>query len=36
MTLYPGGGFEAFEPPEYDLIVGQKWTLSKTPAAPDG
>jgi hypothetical protein len=27
LTLYPGGGFEAFDPPEYDLILGRKWTL---------
>lgn len=28
LTFYPGGGFEVFDPPEYDLILGQKWTLS--------
>lgn len=27
LTLYPGGGFEAFDPPEYDLLIGKKWTL---------
>ncbi|KPF46131.1 ATP-grasp fold amidoligase family protein [Rhizobium sp. AAP43] len=27
LTLYPGGGFEAFEPPEYDLILGNAWQL---------
>jgi hypothetical protein len=27
LTFYPGGGFEAFEPEEYDLVLGQKWTL---------
>lgn len=28
LTLYPGGGFEAFHPPEEDLILGRKWTLA--------
>lgn len=27
LTLYPGGGFEAFEPPEYDRLIGEKWHL---------
>ncbi len=27
LTFYPGGGFEAFEPEEYDLSLGQKWQL---------
>ncbi|CAN5185304.1 N/A [soil metagenome] len=27
LTLYPGGGFDAFDPPEYDLILGEKWRL---------
>ncbi|MEF0938785.1 ATP-grasp fold amidoligase family protein [Rhizobium sp. BR 362] len=27
LTFYPGGGFEAFEPQEYDLMLGQKWRL---------
>ncbi|MHA7968436.1 ATP-grasp fold amidoligase family protein [Rhizobium sp. CAU 1783] len=25
ITLYPGGGFERFDPPEYDRIVGDRW-----------
>jgi len=27
LTLYPGGGFDAFDPPEYDLLLGRKWRL---------
>lgn len=27
LTFYPGGGFEAFEPDEYDLSIGRKWQL---------
>ncbi len=27
LTLYPGGGFEAFEPASFDLTLGDKWTL---------
>ncbi|MBN8952175.1 MULTISPECIES: ATP-grasp fold amidoligase family protein [unclassified Rhizobium] len=27
LTFYPGGGFEAFEPDEYDLSIGRKWKL---------
>ena len=27
LTFYPGGGFEAFEPEEHDLLLGQKWQL---------
>ena len=27
LTLYPGGGFEAFEPAEYDRLIGDKWVL---------
>lgn len=27
LTLYPGGGFDAFEPKEYDLLLGEKWRL---------
>ncbi|MCF3639665.1 polysaccharide biosynthesis protein [Rhizobium sp. TRM95111] len=27
LTLYPGGGFEHFDPPEYDRIIGDRWTL---------
>lgn len=27
LIFYPGGGFEAFEPEEYDLSLGQKWRL---------
>lgn len=27
LTLYPGGGFEGFTPPEYDRIIGDKWVL---------
>jgi len=27
LTFYPGGGFEAFEPDEYDFSIGQKWQL---------
>jgi hypothetical protein len=27
LTFYPGGGFEAFEPEDYDLTLGQKWRL---------
>lgn len=27
LTLYPGGGFERFEPPQYDRIIGDKWQL---------
>jgi hypothetical protein len=30
LTLYPGGGFEAFEPPEYDHIIGDKWRISRS------
>ena len=29
LTLYPGGGFERFDPPEYDLIIGNKWPDGK-------
>jgi hypothetical protein len=25
MTIYPGGGLENFDPPEYDLIFGRPW-----------
>ena len=33
LTLYPGGGFERFEPPQYDRIIGDKWQLGfKLPA----
>ncbi|MDX3924233.1 MAG: ATP-grasp fold amidoligase family protein [Shinella sp.] len=28
LTLYPGGGFELFDPPEYDRILGDKWDLA--------
>lgn len=31
MTLYPGGGFEQVEPPEYDLALGEKWRLGFSP-----
>jgi hypothetical protein len=35
LTFYPGGGFEAFEPAEYDLLLGQKWQLGfDLPARP--
>lgn len=35
LTFYPGGGFEAFEPAEYDRILGEKWTLGfDLPANP--
>ena len=27
LTFYPGGGFEAIEPEEHDLLLGQKWQL---------
>lgn len=27
LTLYPGGGFERYAPPEYDAIIGARWTL---------
>ena len=27
LTLYPGGGFERFDPPQYDRLLGDKWTL---------
>lgn len=27
LTFYPGGGFEAFEPDEYDFSIDQKWQL---------
>lgn len=27
LTLYPGGGFEAFEPRAFDRLLGDKWTL---------
>lgn len=27
LTLYPGGGFEAFDPPHYDRLLGDKWQL---------
>lgn len=27
LTFYPGGGFEALEPEEHDLLLGQKWRL---------
>lgn len=30
LTLYPGGGFERFDPPEYDRALGDKWTLGFT------
>jgi len=26
ITLYPGGGYERFEPPEWERIVGERWT----------
>jgi hypothetical protein len=29
LTLYPGGGFERFDPPEYDRIVGDKWPTGR-------
>ncbi len=28
LTLYPGGGFERFDPPEYDRIIGDRWNLA--------
>ncbi|MCV3768810.1 ATP-grasp fold amidoligase family protein [Rhizobium sp. TRM95796] len=28
LTLYPGGGFERFDPPDYDRWLGDKWTLA--------
>lgn len=32
LTLYPGGGFEAFEPKEFDRWLGDHWTIEqKTP-----
>lgn len=31
LTLYPGGGFEAFEPPEYDRLIGDKWPIKGRP-----
>lgn len=27
LTLYPDGGFERFDPPERDRILGDRWTL---------
>ncbi|QLF68413.1 polysaccharide biosynthesis protein [Peteryoungia desertarenae] len=27
LTFYPGGGYEAFDPPEYDRIIGDRWTI---------
>ncbi|MCX8995571.1 polysaccharide biosynthesis protein [Rhizobiaceae bacterium BDR2-2] len=27
LTLYPGGGFENYEPARYDRILGDQWTL---------
>jgi len=30
LTLYPGGGFERFDPPQYDRLLGDKWTLGFT------
>jgi hypothetical protein len=30
LTLYPGGGFEGFDPPEYDLLIGKRWRLGFT------
>ncbi|WP_106753418.1 ATP-grasp fold amidoligase family protein [Pannonibacter carbonis] len=32
LTLYPGGGFEAFEPKEFDRWLGNHWTIRSTPA----
>lgn len=34
LTLYPGGGFERFDPPHYDRLLGDKWTLGFD--IPDG
>ena len=25
MTFYPSGGLGCFDPPEYDIIVGEHW-----------
>ena len=25
ITLYPGGGFERFEPPEWERVIGERW-----------
>lgn len=35
ITLYPGGGFELFEPPEWERIIGERWRqrLYDRPAA---
>jgi hypothetical protein len=30
ITLYPSGGFEIFDPPEYDAIIGAHWNLAFT------
>jgi len=30
LTLYPGGGFERFEPAHYDRWLGDKWSLGFT------
>ena len=27
LTLYPGGGFENYQPAEYDRILGDQWAL---------
>ncbi|NBN63968.1 polysaccharide biosynthesis protein [Microvirga tunisiensis] len=33
LTLYPGGGFEAFEPKTFDRWLGDHWRIGTSPAA---
>lgn len=35
LTLYPGGGFELFDPPQYDRIFGDRWALGFEIPHPD-
>ena len=31
LTLYPGGGFENYQPARYDRLLGDQWTLATEP-----